>query len=73
MSKLVNWEWDVVERSIESNNDIEDLFVEKKRKHAAPIDYTAPPIDPVHVLTRDDILQLSLQSDLKASMDAFDF
>lgn len=64
MSRLVNWEWDSEQNK---TKDIEDLFLPSKKKKEDP------PINHTEILTRDDMLRLSIKSDLEASKDAFDF
>ena len=65
MSRLVNWEWDKDVKSVKSD-DIEDLFILSNKK-------LCPPIESIEIFTRDDLLKLSIESDLQASKDAFDF
>ena len=62
MSRLVNWEWDKHMKS----DDIEDMFLPSKEK-------LDPPIESTQILTREDLLKMSIESDLQASKDAFDF
>jgi hypothetical protein len=62
MAKLVNWDWDKYAK----NDDIEDMFLSPKNANE-------PPIEENEIVTRDDLLKLSIESDLQACKDAFDF
>lgn len=62
MSRLVNWEW---EKHL-INDDIEDMFLPSKKK-------LDPPIESTEILTREDLLKLSVESDVQASKDTFNF
>lgn len=62
MAKLVNWDWDKYSKI----EDMEDMFVLSKSTTVEE-----PPIQ--EILTRYDLLNLSIESDIAASKNAFDF
>ena len=63
MSKLVNWDWN---KESTETDDIEDMFIQPKSNLKLPIDSS-------QILTREDLLKLSIDSDLEASKETFDF